>query len=170
MRNPYEPPQVEDEANGRNAEEWEEAKIRQKDVEAALFNPWTLISAAIALAGCGAVTFFTPGVGVPLFIIMGVAVTRMVALTAWRHAKNQPPTPDTRVLLLISSIGVVTLATVSAAIAFVATCFPVGLIGSALTAPIVYGVPGVLVGIGCGIAMVVFLLWRIYLAYFWMRW
>lgn len=169
MRNPFEPPQTStrDDQIPRNDDE---PRIRGKDVEDAIYSLSTLLIAAATLVGGGAVTLYAPGIGVPLLIIASIVLFRMVALDAWRRAQNERPDFPTKLLLFLSSFGVVLLVLVSSAIAFVAVCFPVGLFGSAALQGVVYGLPGVLLGIALGAIAVVVVLYRACTKYFWCRW
>lgn len=171
MRNPFEPPKIHDEPSPEEpADETTEPKIRQKHIEAALYDGGTMFISAMAYGICGAITVFAPGIGIPLIIISSVVLIRMVALDAWRRAGREPPDLPTKVLLFLSSLGIVTVMAVSAVVAFVSVCFPVGWIGASALEHVAYGLPGVLIGIVVGLTASGVLLFYAFRNFFWGRW
>ncbi|MCR9116318.1 MAG: hypothetical protein NXI22_05115 [bacterium] len=130
-----------------------------------------LLAAAVLLLGVG-LMFKEPGLGFWVLLLSGPALFRAFALGAVRRSKGETPSLLTKIMLFCSSAALTGIVGISALIAFVVICFPVGLAGFAMggqgvslfAQAIFYG--GWVLGFAAGIAILVFS----YRMLFWRRW
>jgi hypothetical protein len=88
----------------------------------------TLMLLVAVIAVCLGVMREVPGLGVLLILLMVPALIRTLAGAARRQSRGSPMPWEEKLVVFLSSLGIVFVIGFAALIAFVTTCFPAGLV------------------------------------------
>jgi hypothetical protein len=117
-------------------------------------NSIMLLIALIAV--CLGVLREFPGLGVLLVVLVVPALVRTFTGAARRKALGTPMSWDQKLITFTASVGIVALIGLAASIAFVAVCFPIGVLS--INAGGMYGIYFALIaGLAAGISVLVML-------------
>jgi hypothetical protein len=109
----------------------------------------TLMVLIAVVAVCLALLRAAPGLGILLILVLVPASARTVAAVVRRQSRGKRMFWDEKLELFVLSIGIVVVIGIASAAAFLATCFPSGLLLTNAA-----GIPGliaaVIVGVGAG--------------------